>query len=58
MKDGLYQVTTGSLCAGFVVENGKITTCAPILRKLTVTGYWHILAKHIPPNVQLLNESK
>ena len=33
MKDGLYQVTTPFLCAGFVVEDGRVTECAPILRK-------------------------
>lgn len=31
MKDGLYQVTTNYLCAGFVIEGGKLTHCAPIL---------------------------
>lgn len=33
MKDGLYRVETPYLCAGFIVEDGKITRCAPILRK-------------------------
>ena len=33
MKDGLYQVDYKTFCAGFVVENGKVTQCAPILRK-------------------------
>lgn len=33
MPDGLYQVTTSYLCAGFVVEGGRITKCAPVLRK-------------------------
>ncbi len=33
MKDGLYRVEWGSICAGFVVERGKVTRCAPILRK-------------------------
>lgn len=32
MKDGLYQVTTNYLCAGFIVAGGKIVHCAPILR--------------------------
>ena len=43
MKDGLYQVTTSYLCAGFVVENGRITLCAPILRKKL--DYWKTVAK-------------
>jgi len=33
MRDGLYQVTNPYLCAGFVVKNGKVVACAPILRK-------------------------
>jgi hypothetical protein len=43
MKDGLYQVTTSYLCAGFVVEQGKVTRCAPILRKKL--SYWMTVAK-------------
>lgn len=31
MKAGLYRVTTPYLCAGFVVKNGVVTECAPIL---------------------------
>jgi hypothetical protein len=38
MKDGLYQVTTDRFCAGFVVERGTVTECAPILRKRI--NYW------------------
>jgi len=33
VRDGLYQVTVGSLCAGFVIEGGKVVRCAPVLRK-------------------------
>lgn len=33
MKDGLYQVTTSYLCAGFIVKRGKVIHCAPILAK-------------------------
>jgi hypothetical protein len=33
MNDGLYQVSWRNICAGFVIENGKITACAPILRR-------------------------
>tara|TARA_Y100000310_G_scaffold302928_1_gene340776 strand:+ start:135 stop:287 length:153 start_codon:yes stop_codon:yes gene_type:complete len=32
MVDGLYQITTPYLCAGFVVRDGHIVDCAPILR--------------------------
>lgn len=38
MKDGLYQVTTSYLCAGFVVKDGQVTISAPILRKRL--AYW------------------
>ena len=32
LADGLYQVTKHGICAGFVIEEGKVTLCAPILR--------------------------
>ena len=38
IPDGLYRVTTSYLCAGFVVEHGRVTMCAPILRKKL--SYW------------------
>jgi hypothetical protein len=45
MKDGLYRVKTSYLCAGFVIKNGRVTMCAPILRrKLT---YWKTIAQRI-----------
>jgi hypothetical protein len=35
MRDGLYRVEWRGICAGFVVEGGRVTRCAPILcRKL------------------------
>jgi hypothetical protein len=33
VRDGLYRVCNPYLCAGFVVEKGRVTICAPILRK-------------------------
>jgi len=45
MADGLYQVTTSYLCAGYVIENGKLTACAPILRKRF--SYWATIARFI-----------
>lgn len=45
MKDGLYQVTTSYLCAGFVVKDGVVILCAPILRKNLT--YWKTIAKWI-----------
>lgn len=45
MTDGLYQVTTPYLCAGFVVEGGRVTRCAPILRKRLT--YWITVARKV-----------
>lgn len=44
-RDGLYQVTTPYLCAGFVVEEGVAIVIAPILRKRF--PYWWTLAVKI-----------
>lgn len=33
MRDGLYRVEWRGICAGFVVEGGRVTRCAPILRR-------------------------
>jgi len=38
VKDGLYRVVTPYLCAGFVVQGGKVIECAPILRRRI--DYW------------------
>lgn len=45
MTDGLYRVTNHYLCAGFVIEDGRVTMCAPILRKKI--GYWKTIARKI-----------
>ena len=45
MTDGVYQVTTKYLCAGFVVENGTITTVAPALRRNLF--FWVKIAKRV-----------
>lgn len=45
MKDGLYQVTTSYLCAGFVVKDGKVVRCAPILKRKI--EYWKTVAVRI-----------
>lgn len=45
MKDGLYRVETSSLCAGFVIEGGKIVACAPIL--LGKLEYWKTVAQKV-----------
>lgn len=46
MKDGLYAVVMKNWAAGFVVEGGKVTMCAPILRKRL--GYWMTVARCVP----------
>jgi hypothetical protein len=45
--DGLYRVETERFTAGFVVEDGKVTRAAPILRKRLT--YWFTRAKRIGP---------
>lgn len=45
MKDGTYQVTTNYLCAGFIVKDGKLMACAPILKNKF--SYWATIAKRI-----------
>jgi len=45
MEDGLYRVTTNYLCAGFVIKDGKVVACAPILKKNL--SYWKTVAKMI-----------
>lgn len=47
MKDGLYGVCTSYLCAGFVVRNGVVRECAPILRKKL--AYWKTIAVWVCP---------
>lgn len=43
LPDGLYRVVTPYLCAGFVVENGRVARCAPILRRKM--AYWATVAR-------------
>ena len=33
MRDGVYQVRTSGFVAGFVVKDGEVIRCAPILRR-------------------------
>ncbi len=41
LKDGLYRICNSFYCAGFVVKNGLVTECAPILRKklIAISNY-------------------
>jgi len=49
LKDGLYRVTTKYMCAGFIIKNGKLDRCAPIL--YPKFGYWKTIAVLIGENV-------
>lgn len=51
LKDGLYMVNSGTICGGFVVRNGKVTICAPILRKNI--GYFMGIAKYVPTDTSI-----
>ncbi len=43
--DGLYHVSMPYLSASFRIEDGRVTMCAPILRKRL--AYWMTVAKRI-----------
>lgn len=47
LRDGLYRVTTPNLCAGFIVRDGAVIECAPILRKRL--SYWITRAEFVAP---------
>lgn len=50
MTDGLYRVEYGSICAGFVVRDGRVVRCAPILRKwMKGKKDWPFWAERIGP---------
>ena len=51
MRDGLYQVNHGNICAGFVVRRGRITVCPPILRKQI--EFFKTKAKFIPTDTSI-----
>jgi hypothetical protein len=46
--DGLYRVENSYLCAGFVIDGGEVTHCAPILRRRL--AYWVTQAKPVQPD--------
>ena len=46
LSDGLYAIVTQDWAAGFVVERGSVTMCAPILRKRL--SYWITVARRVP----------
>ena len=45
MIDGVYQVTTSYFCAGFIMFEDNVVSCAPILRKKF--NYYKTLAVRI-----------
>ena len=45
MRDGLYRVSVCYVCAGFIVKDGRVTECAPILHKNI--PYWLTIAHRI-----------
>lgn len=32
-RDGLWMITVGQFCGGMTIEDGKVTKCAPFLKK-------------------------
>ena len=51
MSDGLYMVQKNQICAAFVVRDGEVTVCAPVLRKRL--DYWKTVATLIPTDVSI-----
>lgn len=47
LPDGIYQIRTKNFCAGFIVEGGYVTACAPILRHRLAQPRWVRLARRI-----------
>jgi hypothetical protein len=45
LSDGLYRVTMAWFCAGFVVRDGLVRECAPILRQRL--AHWLTVAERI-----------
>jgi hypothetical protein len=45
LRDGLYHVTNKYFSASFIIEGGKVTKCAPILRRNI--KYWMTKAERI-----------
>lgn len=45
MSDGVYQVVQPKFVAAFIVSNGRVVVCAPILRKRI--EYWKTVALKI-----------
>lgn len=48
MKDGLYIVDRGNIYGAFVIRDGQVHNCAPILRKNI--SFYMTIAQYIPTN--------
>ena len=46
MRDGLWIVDRGSIYGAFVIREGQVTVCAPILRKNI--GWYKTIAQWVP----------
>jgi len=47
LRDGLYRVDRFGLCAGLVIEGGKVVACAHVLRKRL--AWWMRFARWVGP---------
>jgi hypothetical protein len=45
LPDGLYQVTTGYLCAGLIIRHNRVIEAAPVLCERL--AYWLTLARRV-----------
>lgn len=55
LADGLYAVVQPKWVAGFVVEDGQVTMCPPILRRKL--AQWMHLARRVEPTPAALPSS-
>jgi hypothetical protein len=54
MKNGLYIVDRGNIYGAFVVRDGKVAQCAPILRKNI--GFYMQIAQYVPTEGEPVEE--
>lgn len=54
MKDGLYIVDRGNIYGAFVIRDGEVHQCAPILRKNI--GFYMKIAQYVPTNGKPVEE--
>jgi hypothetical protein len=56
MKDGLYLVDRGNIYAAFVIRDGKVHSCAPILRNNI--DYYMKIAQYVPTEGESIQEQE